>query len=255
MPKGFFVTGTDTGVGKTIITAALIKTAHLFGFKACGMKPIETGCKRTENRRQQTPNRQGNNSFIPSDGTFLREITGTGESIDLITPVRFENPLAPLPASEIEDKPVDLNKIKTAYKELSNKYDVIIVEGIGGLLVPITRDYFVINLARDFGLPLIVVSRPGLGTINHTMLTVNYAIKEGLDVAGIIINHTRPPERTLAENTNPEIIRRLSPVPIIGIFPYLKDLESRTIETAGIKNLNIELIKKSLQSQQNYEEN
>ena len=236
MVKGFFVTGTDTGVGKTIITAALIKAAHILGFKACGMKPIETGCKRAENS-------EGNNSLIPSDGTFLREITGTGESIDLITPIRFENPLAPLPASEIENKPIDLDKIKTAYKELSNRYDVIIVEGIGGLLVPIKRDYFVIDLAKDFGLPIIVVSKPGLGTINHTMLTVNYAINKGLDVAGIIINYSRTSEGTLAENTNPEIIRRLSPVPVIGIFPYLKDLESRTIERVVVKSLNLEIIR------------
>jgi dethiobiotin synthetase len=246
MVKGFFVTGTDTGVGKTIITAALIKSAQLLGFSACGMKPIETGCKRTENSRQQTVNRDGNISLNPSDGTFLREITGTGESIDLITPVRFENPIAPLPASEIEDKPVELDKIKTAYKELSNGYDVIIIEGIGGLLVPIKKDHFVIDLAKDFGLPIIVVSRPGLGTINHTMLTVKYAIKEGLTVSGIIINYCRPPERTLAENTNPEIIRRLSPVPVIGIFPYLKDLESRTIERGVVKSLNLEIIRKYL---------
>lgn len=243
MTKGFFVTGTDTGVGKTIITAALIKAAHLLGFKACGMKPIETGCKREE-FKVKSSKLKVKDMLIPSDGTFLGEITGTGESIDLITPIRFENPLAPLPASEIENMPIDLDKIKTAYKELSNKYDVIIVEGIGGLLVPIKRGHFVIDLAKDFGLPIIVVSKPGLGTINHTMLTVNYAIKEGLDVAGIIINHTRPPERTLAENTNPEIIRRLSPVPVIGIFPYLKDLESRTIERVVVKSLNLEIIRK-----------
>ena len=240
--KGFFITGTDTGVGKTIISAALIKAAHMLGLKACGMKPIETGCKQTENRK-------GNDSLIPSDGTFLREITGTDESIDLITPVRFENPLAPLPASEIEDKPIDLDKIKTAYRKLSGRYDVIIVEGIGGLLVPIKREYFVIDLAKDFGFPIIVVSKPGLGTINHTMLTVNYAIKEGLDVAGIIINYTRPPEKILAENTNPEIIKRLSPVPVLGIFPYMKDLESRTIEKEAVKNLDIELIRTFLPTQ------
>jgi len=246
MVKGFFITGTDTGVGKTIITAALIKAAHILGFSACGMKPIETGCRRTENK-------EGNNSLIPSDGTFLREITGTGESIDLITPIRFENPLAPLPASEIEDKPIDLDKIKTAYKELSNRYDVIIAEGIGGLLVPILRDYFVVDLARDFGLPLIIVSRPGIGAINHTMLSVRYAIKEGLTVAGIIINYCQPPEGTLAEDTNPEIIRRLSPVPVIGTFPYLKDLESRTIGNESLRNLDIELIRTFLKSKQNFE--
>jgi len=237
--KGFFITGTDTGVGKTIISAALIKAIQTLGLKSCGMKPIETGCKQTENRK-------GTDSLIPSDGAFLREITGTDESIDLITPVRFENPLAPLPASEIEDKPIDLDKIKTAYRELSSRYDVIIVEGIGGLLVPIKREYFVIDLAKDFGFPIIVVSKPGLGTINHTMLTVNYAIKEGLDVAGIIINYTRPPEKTLAEVTNPDIIRQISSVPLLGVFPFLKDFESATIEKAAADSLNRETIRKYL---------
>jgi dethiobiotin synthetase len=104
----------------------------------------------------------------------------------------------------------------------------------------------VLDLARDFGLPIIIVSRPGLGTINHTMLTVNYAIKEGLPVAGIIINYSLPPDGTLAEKTNPEVIKQISPVPIIGIFPYLEDTESTSIEKSAIKTLDIERIKKYL---------
>ena len=245
MPKGFFVTGTDTGVGKTVITAALIKVAHLLGFKACGMKPIETGCKIAVSSQQSAVSSK-EKTLIPSDGTFLKNISNVNESIDFITPVRFMNPLAPLPASEIEGISVDFKKIQKAYTELSKKYDVIIVEGIGGLLVPITRDYSVLDLAKDFGLPLIIVSRPGLGTINHTMLTVNCAIKEGLNVAGIIINYSHPPEGTLAEDTNPEVIKKISPVPIIGIFPYLENFESDTIEKAVVKNLDIEIIKKYL---------
>jgi dethiobiotin synthetase len=248
MAKGFFVTGTDTGVGKTIITAALIRAAHILGFRACGMKPIETGCKTAGSRQQAVVSSKGK-TLIPSDGMFLLDIAGTNESIDLITPIRFENPLAPMPASEIEGIPVDLTKIKNAYLDLTKKYDVIVIEGIGGLLVPINREYFVLDLARDFGLPLIVVSRPGLGAINHSMLTVNYALKEGLSVAGIIMNYTHTPEGDLAEKTNPEVIKQISPVPIIGTFPYLKDLESSTIEKAVIKNLDIELIRSLLQSQ------
>jgi len=241
--KGFFITGTDTGVGKTVITAALIKAIGLLGLNVCGMKPIETGCKKTEVRSQKSEVR--NDLLIPSDGMFLIDIAGTNESIELITPVRFANPLAPLPASELEGISVDFQKIQKAYTELSKKYDIVIVEGIGGLLVPITKDYFVLDLAKDFGLPLIIVSRPGLGTINHTMLTVNCAIKEGLNVAGIIINYSHPPEGTLAEDTNPKIITQISPVPIIGIFPYLENFESDTIEKAA-KNLDIEIIKKYL---------
>jgi dethiobiotin synthetase len=244
MAKGFFITGTDTGVGKTVIVAALVKAIGLLGCSVCGMKPIETGCKKTEVRSQKSEVR--NDLLIPFDGTFLKKIAGMDDSIDLVTPFTFENPLAPMVASDIEGIPVDIDKIQKAFKELSKKYDVVIIEGIGGLLVPVKKDYFVLDLARDFGLPLIVVSRPGLGTLNHTMLTINYAIKEDLNVAGIIINYTRPPKYTIDEETNPEVIKQISPVPLIGIFPYLKDLESSTIEKAVVKNLDIEIIKKYL---------
>jgi dethiobiotin synthetase len=234
MVKGFFVTGTDTGVGKTIITAALIKASNLLGFRTCGMKPIETGCLRE------------GDILIPSDGILIKTIAHMEETVNHISPCCFEEPLAPLPASEIEGTAVNFEKIRKAYAELSQKYDVVIVEGIGGLLVPIRKDYFVLDLARDFGLPIIVVSRPGLGTINHTMLSVNYAIEEGLTVAGIIINYSRPPQGSPAENTNPDVIKKISPIPIIGIFPYLRDLETAAIERAVVKSLNLEIIKKYL---------
>lgn len=246
MAKGFFVTGTDTGVGKTIITAALVKAAQLLGFKVCGMKPIETGCKRIVDSRQHAEYREIDYFLQPSDGLFLRKISDTSESIDLITPVRFENPLAPMPASEIEGRQADLEKIRIAYGELSRKYTVIIMEGIGGILVPIKKDYFVLDMARDFGLPVIVVSKPGLGTINHTMLTVNYAIKAELTVAGIIINLSQPSSGTLAENTNPDVLQKVCPAPLIGIFPFLKNFEGSTIERAVLKHLNLEIIRKYL---------
>ncbi|MEW6675920.1 MAG: dethiobiotin synthase [Nitrospirota bacterium] len=234
MPKGFFITATDTGVGKTVITAALIKAIGILGLRPCGMKPIETGCIKE------------GDVLIPSDGMFIKAIAHMEEDIRFISPCCFKSLLAPLPASEIEGISVDLEKIKKAYTELSKNYDAVVVEGIGGLLVPIKRDYFVLDLIREFGLPTIVVSRPGLGTINHTMLTVNYAVKEGLTVAGIIINYSRPPDGTLAEDTNPEVIRQINPVATIGIFPYLQDMESSTIERAALRNLNIEMIKKYL---------
>jgi len=243
--RGFFITGTDTGVGKTVITAALIKAVSLLGFKVCGMKPIETGCKTTDSRRQSAVSSK-KRTLIPSDGMFLKEMAGIDDSIDLVTPIRFESPLAPLPASGIEGTSVDFEKIQKAYDDLSRNYDVIIVEGIGGLLVPIKRDYFVLDLARDVGLPILIVARPGLGTLNHTLLTVHYALKEGLTVAGIVINYSYPPKHTLAEETNPEIIKQISPVPIIGIFPYLKDLKSSTIEKAVVINLDIKTLKKYL---------
>jgi len=239
MAKGFFITGTDTGVGKTVITAALIRAIKLLGFKVGGMKPIETGCLKSDFRDE-------NGGLIPSDGMFLKEMAGMDDLIDLVTPVRFRNPLAPFPASEIENVLVDIEKIKKAYSELSKKFDVVIVEGIGGLLVPITKHYFVIDLAREFSLPAIIVSKPGLGTINHTLLTVNYAIKEGLDVAGIIINYSQPSDSTIAEATNPEVIRQISSVPLLGIFPYIGEIQSASIEKAALENIDLERIRRYL---------
>jgi dethiobiotin synthetase len=232
--KGFFVTGTDTGVGKTVIAVALIKALHILGLKACGMKPIETGCIKE------------GDVLIPSDGMFIKTIARMEENITYVSPYCFESPLSPLAASEIERVSIDFEKILLAYKDLSRLYDAVVVEGIGGLLVPIKRDYFVLDLARDFGLPLIVVSGLGLGTLNHTMLTVNYALKTGLDVAGIILNSNHPPKETLAEDTNPDILKQISPVPLIGIISYLRDLEISTIERAVVKNLDLEIIKKYL---------
>jgi dethiobiotin synthetase len=198
------------------------------------MKPIETGCLRE------------GDILVPSDGIFIKTVAHMEENIGHITPCCYESPLAPLPASRREGRPVDLDKIQKVFKALAKNYDIVIVEGIGGLLVPVRRDYFVLDLARDFGLPVVVVARPDLGTINHTMLTVNYAVREGLDVAGIIINYSRPPESTIAEITNPEILREISPVPVIGIFPYLRDFEDSTVQKAVVKNLNIEILKKYL---------
>lgn len=232
MSKGFFITGTDTGVGKTIISGAIIKAFSFFGIKACGMKPVESGCSRE------------GEVLMPYDGMFLKQIAHMEEQITLITPCCFESPLAPLSASEIERTDINITKIKKAFNKLSKNYESVVVEGIGGLLAPIRKDYYLIDLAKEFRLPLIVVTRPGLGTINHTMLTVNYALKEGMEVAGVIINYCQPPENTLAEKTNPELLSRICPVPVIGIFPYLKSMEEETIEKTALKNLNLDVLKK-----------
>lgn len=232
MAKGFFVTGTDTGVGKTVIAAALIKAIGILGVKACGMKPIETGCTRE------------GNSLIPSDGMFLKNMARMDETLNQVSPCCFENPLAPMVAADMEERTVNLNKIRKAFEGLTKTYKAIVVEGVGGLLVPINRNYFVLDLAKELGLPLIVVSRPGLGTINHTLLTVKYALKEGLKVAGVIINHTYQAEGGMAEETNPQMIKQLSPAPLIGFFPYLNAMSDEAFEKAVLKNLNMDIIKK-----------
>lgn len=234
MAKGFFITGTDTGVGKTIVAGALIKIAQSFGLKACGMKPLETGCKKI------------NGELFPSDGDFLKKMSGVDEPLKLITPCTYENPLAPMVAADIEKRQVDMNAIKESFKTLSGRYDTIIVEGAGGLLVPITKNYFMIDLIKDFHLPAIIVSKPGLGTINHTLLTLNHALANKINIAGIIINYAHLHQGTIAEDTNMQAIKELSSAPVIGNFPYLAEASDRNIEKAAFENLDINAFKNYL---------
>ncbi len=228
--KGIFITGTDTGVGKTIVSAAIIRALVKKGIKVGAMKPVETGCARTEIRSE-------NESLIPSDGMFLKEMAEMDDAIDLIVPVRYEHPLAPMVAADLENRPVDLDHIYRAYNILSEKYEFMIVEGAGGLLVPITRiknkkekAYYMSDFTKDLKIPMIIVTRPVLGTINHTLLTINESIREGINVVGIVINYSHKAENTAAEKTNPDVLRELSPAPILGILPYVEDIKLKSIE-------------------------
>ncbi len=234
MPRGFFIAGTDTSVGKTIIAGAMIKTLLFLGHRVGAMKPVESGC-----------GREGG-VLVPFDGMFLKQAAHMDEPVTLVTPCCFESPLAPLAASGTDKKEVDTLEIIRAFKDLSSKYRVMVVEGIGGLMVTVKKDYFVSDMAKELGLPLLLVARPGLGTINHTMLSIRYALKEGLEVAGIIINYSKPPEESLAEKTNPKLLAQICPVPIIGIFPYLNSLDEDAIAMAAIKNFDLEKLKKYL---------
>ncbi len=241
MAKGFFITGTDTGVGKTIVAAALLKVSQFLGYRTIGMKPIESGCLRGATG-SDLASREGE-ILIPQDGRFIGEIAGAPDALDLITPLRFENPLAPLPASDIEGKPVDLDKVMNAFAILARTHDVVIVEGIGGIMVPIRDDYLVSDLAKNLGLPVIVVAKPGLGTLNHTLLTLEHALAKGLSVAGIIINYSRPPEMSIAERTNQAVLEKICPLPVVGILSYMGTLDGTTIRQTALRDLNLEILK------------
>ena len=238
MSKGIFVTATDTGVGKTIVSAAIICALKRCGINVGAMKPIESGCTRKAGILE------------PADGRYLKFVAGMDDPLELITPVRFEAPLAPYCASHAEGVPVDLEKIFNAYEALSGKYDFMVVEGIGGVLVPLagkttsrtSRSYFVIDLIKELKLPAVVVTRPSLGTINHTLLTVSQLLNEGVDVAGLIINFNIPAEGTIAEKTNPKALRELCSVPIIGVIPYLQDISAESIEAIAAACIDLDTL-------------
>ena len=219
MAKGVFITGTDTGVGKTMIAAGILRALMRKGIKAGAMKPIETGCIRTGDRGQIT------DDLIPPDALFLREIAGMDDPVNVVAPVRFAHPLAPMVASELEGKPVNLDTLFHSFATLAQKYEFLVVEGAGGLMVPIkmrngSSTYYMADLIKELDLPAVIVARAGLGTLNHTLLTVMHALEGGIEVRGVFINSAEPAGNTLAEQTNPDVLKRLCPVPVLGVVPY-----------------------------------
>lgn len=229
MAKGIFITGTDTGVGKTVVAGALAMGLKKTGFSVGVMKPVETGCKKVGKR------------LVPSDAIFLKEATGVQDNLDIINPYRFEKPLAPAVASELEGIRIDITQILKTYNILRKRYDIIIVEGAGGILVPVYKDYLFLDLIRDLRLPVLIVARPWLGTINHTLLTIRCAQEYGIPVIGFILNYTKDLKQDPSEKTNPLVIKRLSNVPLIGIFPFIRNLKNnperlRVFDTENILN-------------------
>lgn len=208
--NGIFITGTDTEVGKTLIAAGLVVALQDQGIDVGVMKPLESGAPSFES----TP--------IPRDAFYLKEITGVQDDLDLINPYRFQAPLAPGVAAEKEGVEIDLQRITEAYKELKGRHQFMVVEGAGGLLVPIAKGILLPELVKLLGLPLLVVARASLGTINHTLLTFSYCQREGLAVKGLIINKSTP-DADPSEDNNPQVITRASEVPFFGTFPFLRD--------------------------------
>jgi len=192
--RGLFVTGTDTEVGKTMIAGAIAHTLRRTGRKVEVFKPAATGCRRC---------REG---LVSPDAEFLAACAESRRPLAEINPVRYAAALAPNVAAEREKRPVDLDAIFEAYRRLEGSADFVIVEGVGGLLCPITDDFWVIHLAKMMKLPVVVVARAGLGTINHTLLTVHAARVAGLAVAGVVINRYRidpAAQKALEDNKQP----------------------------------------------------
>ena len=220
--NGVFITGTDTGVGKTIISAALARMLLNKGINVGVMKPVETGCKR------------GPKGLIPTDSEYLIKSARSKDSKDLITPYTMETPVAPCEAADKEGVEINEEYIRVCYLQLMSKHKFMVVEGAGGLMVPIYCHFLVSDLIQMLELPVILVARPDLGTINHTLLSIRYAQNEGLNVLGFIINR-RNDKINVAEEKSPMIIENLSGVPFLGVKPYIEDslLDEEFIERSS----------------------
>ncbi|MCA8940652.1 MAG: dethiobiotin synthase, partial [Planctomycetes bacterium] len=212
MRTGFFICGTDTGVGKTVVAAGIAMALKKRGINVGVMKPIETGCPILDDEP------------MPMDAAFLRDSVECVDDMDLVCPYRLKAPAAPSIASRLEDTHIDLQYINDQYFQLSLMHEVVIVEGVGGLMVPLNNNELVSDLILQLGLSMILVARPNLGTINHTLLTLNYAKMLGIPCAGLVINGFGKNQITLPERTAPDEIMHFSDVELLGIVPWIKNL-------------------------------
>jgi dethiobiotin synthetase len=210
--RGVFVTGTDTDVGKTWVAAGLTAVLRERGVATVYFKPIQSGCPRAGGR------------LIPTDARLARDLAGLTEPLEVLTPITLALPLAPGVAAAREGVTMDLERIAAGLRDLAGRYEFLVVEGAGGLYVPlIGTDFLVLDLIRWLGLPLVVVARAGLGTINHTALTVKAAQAAGIPMVGVILNRC-PQKPGLAEETNAGVIEAITGVPILGRLPEVEDL-------------------------------
>jgi dethiobiotin synthetase len=198
--KSIFITGTDTEIGKTAFTAGLATVLKRQGLNVGVMKPIAAGSR--------------------ADAELLKQAACVNDALDTINPIYLRDPLSPNIAAAREDKTLDLDLIFDAYKNLCHLHDLMLVEGVGGLLVPITDTTLVADLAVRFNQPLIIIARAALGTINHTLLTIEAARARNLNILGVVYNTLSPGSPDLAAQTSPEVITRISGIPSLGTIPY-----------------------------------
>lgn len=215
--NGIFVTGTDTGVGKTVVAGALAAVLKADGIDVGVMKPVQTGAIPDDpaNALLAVLGASTPAKLRAPDAEYLKAVAGVDDPMRLICPSMYVTPVAPMVAADFEGRPVNVGSILSAYRDLAARHEFMVVEGAGGITVPLTEDYLMADLARAMGLPLLIVARPSLGTVNHTRLTVEYARSVGLEVVGVVINRypTRP---DIAERTNPAMIERLCKVPVLA---------------------------------------
>jgi len=200
----YLVTGTDTGVGKTFITSGLIRFARSKGMDVIGMKPICTGDN--------------------SDVRQLLDASGGWEQEKIINPIWYRTPVAPYTASIIEDRQIDLDAIRRAFKRLAKHHSNVLVEGSGGIAVPILANYDYRDVARDLGLSVIVVAANRLGVLNHARLTIESIRAAGLNCTLVVLNVVNP-DSDLSQSTNLSVLENLVNVPVLGVEYGQTDFE------------------------------
>jgi dethiobiotin synthetase len=208
-PRGIFITATDTGVGKTLVTSALVVCLRQRGIDVGVMKPVETGVSRSAKAQ--------------SDAARLRRAAGSHDPMAEVSPYVFRLPMAPLSAAQAEGTTVRMPTIMRAFRALYQKHAMVVVEGVGGVHVPITSSLNVSDIIYRMKLPAIVVGQSGLGGINHALLTLHALRRRKIPIVALVVNQHRPVHTKTAraqERSTVSLLRRLAKVPVVGPLLY-----------------------------------
>lgn len=213
---GLFITATDTGVGKTLVTAAMAEAVKRAGLRPGPCKPIGSGSAMVDGH------------LVSPDIIRIRQYLDPRLDDRVLCPIRYAAPLAPAAAAEMAGLPVDMEAIRQSLETLTHHADLMLIEGIGGLLVPIDRQTTVLDLARAMDYPVVVVTRPSLGTLNHTALTIQALQTAGLRIAGLIVSHGQPDSDDLSLATNADWLEHMNQCPILATLPFIPGLDDDT---------------------------
>jgi len=210
LPKkpGLFITGTDTGVGKTLIAGAIARILAETGIKVGVFKPIATGCHR------------GWDGLTSYDTEFLAGCANSEMTLSTINPISFLTRSAPIISAAYDKSEINFDKIATAYEKICQDSDIVIIEGIGGVRAPLTVEFDLLDLAVEFNLPVVIVARLNQGTINHTLMTIDCVRAAKLKIAGIVINGYDGTKAATAEDTVEQVIAQCGGVKILSVVPF-----------------------------------
>jgi dethiobiotin synthetase len=227
--KSLFITGTDTDVGKTYVTAGLAVTLRKMGIDVGVMKPFAAG-----NAQKK--------GFKSEDVEILSNAAQITDPENLVNPQFFPIPASPYTAwKTLKTKP-KISTILSSFKKLSKFHDTLLVEGMGGIMTPILKDYYITNLIKDMKIPTIIVTRTKVGTVNHTMMTVRMCEKYKIPIKGIIINDFDSDGYKIKELTRD--LKNLLGIPILGSIPFIDDMSDSSLYKIFTKNLNFKLLLK-----------
>lgn len=215
MSRGLFITGTDTGVGKTRVAAGLLCLARKQGLTAAAIKPVETGCVSREGM------------LYPEDGAFLHAASAEGLSLDECVPWRFSLPASPARAAAMEGRRLNILDLEEHVRAVMERFDLTLVEGAGGLMVPIQERLMMIDLIQRLGFPAILVARAKLGTLNHTLLSVEALKHRDIPVAAIVLSAVDAEPGPEEAYTPGDLMHLVPDIPVFRL-PYLaEDIRTR----------------------------